>query len=81
MIFIAIVIFIATAIIVFHPRICEGLVIKHFLVFSSISAALVILDPANYKATIWSSTLLCMAGIYYTARELYNIVKQVKAFK
>lgn len=49
---------------IFSKRFCEGIVSKHFLVFSAITAMLVIVDPKNMDALISSGCLL-ISGIVF----------------
>ena len=49
---------------VFSRHFCDGLVVKHLLTFSAITAMLFVLDPINYD-TITASILMLVAGIVY----------------
>lgn len=49
---------------VFSHHFIDGIVAKHLFVFSAITAAIVFLDPVNYKAAI-ASVFLLGAGLVY----------------
>lgn len=49
---------------VFSRRFCDGIVVKHLLTFSAITAALTVLDPQNTLAAM-SALGLMLAGISY----------------
>lgn len=62
--FLGFTIFMLSVFLVFTKRFCDGLVAKHFLVFSAITAMIVIHDPYNSDA-LWSSIGLFIAGMVY----------------
>lgn len=49
---------------VFSKRFGDGLIIKHFLIFSAITAMLVVVDPHNVGAAV-TSTFFLLVGFGY----------------
>lgn len=60
---------------VFSKRFCDGIVAKHFLVFSAISAVILYLEPGNTLA-LTVSVALFAAGIAYWAWKNQAQIKQ-----
>lgn len=50
---------------VFSRRFCDGLVTKHFLIFSAITAMLFIMKPSNVAAGVSSLVFLACGMLYW----------------
>lgn len=62
---------------VFSRHFCDGIVAKHFLSFSAITAMLVILDPENTGAAFTSVGLLLLAMAYWFFKHHQLIKKRI----
>lgn len=58
---------------VFSRHFCDGIITKHFLTFSAITAMLVVLDPANHNALAASLVLLACGIAYWFIRHFQKI--------
>lgn len=50
---------------VFSRHFCDGIIVKHLLTFSAITAMLVFVDPLNTDAAITSIALLALGILYW----------------
>lgn len=64
--FIAFILFFVATAMVFGKWFCDGIITKHFLVFSAIASALAAIEPTSTAAFL-SGVLLFVAGIGYWA--------------
>lgn len=65
MIILALVVFTACCWAIFSKHFCDGIVTKHFLAFSAITAMIVVRDPSNVEAMVTSGVLFIMGVAYW----------------
>lgn len=71
----AAVLFLVCTVLVFTKRFCDGILAKHFLVFSAIAAVILYLEPYNTLALTVSLSLF-VTGIAYWAWKNQKQIKQ-----
>lgn len=71
----AAVLFVVCTGLVFSKRFCDGIIAKHFLVFSAIAAVILCLEPNNGLA-LSVAVGLFLAGIAYWAWKNHARIKQ-----
>lgn len=63
---------------VFSKHFCDGIIAKHFLAFSAITAMLAVLDPVNDTLIVWSGAFLLAALAYWAIKNERQIEKRLR---
>lgn len=78
MMIISVFIFVFCLLAVFSKHFDDGIITKHFLTFSAITAMIVIRDPSNNNAFFVSVGLLVSAGVYWVIKHRHVLQRRVK---